>query len=83
VKAEELHFCPRVLRLPLAELYVGGQQNLRALVKAGWVAPLIKHKSNTSFDVQDLDHAIDRLKMVGWDRMHLDALQRSSAQASV
>jgi hypothetical protein len=55
-----------VLRLKQAEQYVGGQQNLKSLRKAGWVKPLIQHSSNTSFDVKALDAAVDRANLDGW-----------------
>ncbi len=31
----------------------------------GWVKPVIEHKGNTSFDVRDLDRAVDRLQVEG------------------
>ncbi len=66
MKHAELVLLPRVLRLKQAEQYVGGQQNLKSLRKAGWVKPLIQHSSNTSFDVKALDAAVDRANLDGW-----------------
>jgi hypothetical protein len=65
MKFSELRFAPRLLRLPEAEAYVGGQQTLKAMRSRGWVAPVIEHKGNTSFDIRDLDRACDRLKVEG------------------
>ncbi len=57
-------FTPRLLRLKDAEIYVGGQRNLDALLK--WVKPVVQHNANTTFDRLDLDAAIDRAKLEGW-----------------
>jgi hypothetical protein len=65
MKFSELKLVPRLLRLPLAEEYVGGQQTLKALRRKGWLKPIIEHKGNTSFDVRDLDRAVDRLQVEG------------------
>jgi hypothetical protein len=66
MKYAEMVVTPRLLRKPQAEQYVGGQQNLKRLRKAGWVKPLIQHSSNTSFDVKALNAAIDRANLDGW-----------------
>ena len=65
MKFSDLKFAPRVLRLPAAEEYVGGQQTLKAMRRQGWVKPVIEHKGNTSFDIRDLDRAVDRLQVEG------------------
>jgi hypothetical protein len=65
MKISELKVVPRLLRLPLAEEYVGGQQTLKAFRRKGWLKPIIEHKGNTSFDVRDLDRAVDRLQVEG------------------
>lgn len=65
MKFSELNIIPRLLRLPLAEEYVGGQQTLKAFRRAAWLKPVIEHKGNTSFDIRDLDRAIDRLQVEG------------------
>ena len=65
MKFSELKLVPRLLRLPLAEDYVGGQQTLKALRGKGWLKPVIEHKGNTSFDIRDLDRAVDRLQVEG------------------
>jgi len=65
MRFSEVQLIPRLMRKPIAEAYVGGQQNLKAFVRCGWVKPLICHKSNTSYDIRDLDLAIDRLKVEG------------------
>jgi len=57
---------PRLLRLKAAEQYLGGQRNLKALRRSGWVTPLIQHKSNTTFDIRDLDLAVDKAQLNGW-----------------
>jgi hypothetical protein len=57
---------PRLLRADDAAYYVGGENNLKALKKAGWVKPLIQHSRCTAYDVRDLDLAIDRAKLDGW-----------------
>ena len=66
MKYAELVLTPRVLSLKQAEQYVGGQQNLKSLRKAGWVKPLIQHKSNILFDIRALDIAIDQANLNGW-----------------
>jgi hypothetical protein len=63
---KELAIVPRVLRLPLARQYVGGEANLDALEAAGWVKPLIRRHKNTSYDVRQLDLAVDRANLNGW-----------------
>lgn len=65
MKFSDLRILPRLLRLPLAEEYVGGQQTLKAMVRVGWVKAIIQHKGNTSYDVRDLDRACDRLHVEG------------------
>lgn len=65
VKFSQLQLSPRLLRLPAAEEYVGGQQTLKAMRRQGWLKPLIEHKGNTSFDIRDLDRAVDRLQVEG------------------
>jgi hypothetical protein len=65
MKFSALKMTPRLLRLPLAEEYVGGQQTLKAFRRKGWLKPIIEHKGNTSFDVRDLDKAVDRLHVEG------------------
>ena len=65
VKFSQLQLSPRLLRLPAAEEYVGGQQTLKALRRKGWVKPVIEHKGNTSYDIRDLDRAVDRLQVEG------------------
>jgi hypothetical protein len=62
----DLTLRPQILRLKAAEVYCGGQQNLKNLRRVGWITPLIQHKSNTSFDVRDLDLAIDHAQLNGW-----------------
>ncbi len=62
----EIILQPRLLRLCDAEAYVGGECNLRALVKVGWVKPLIQHKSNTTYDRESLDTACSRANIEGW-----------------
>ncbi len=62
----KLTVAPRILRKEAAEEYVGGQQNLKSLREAGWVVPLRMHKCNTSFDIRDLDRAVDRANLDGW-----------------
>jgi hypothetical protein len=64
MKFSELTFQPRLLRKEDAEQYVGGRRNLEALRQ--WVKPVVQHHSNTTFDVKDLDAAIDRAKLEGW-----------------
>ncbi len=66
LKFSELSFQPRLLRLPHAEQYVGGEANLKRLREVGWIKPLVAHKSNTTFDRNDLDAAVDRAKLEGW-----------------
>ncbi len=66
MKFSDLTFQPRLLRKPDAENYVGGRQNLIALKK--WVKPVVQHHSNTTYDVRDLDTAIDRAKREGWPK---------------
>ena len=65
MKFSDLKLVPRLLRLPLAEEHVGGQQTLKALRRKGWLKPVIEHKGNTSFDIRDLDRAVDRLQVEG------------------
>lgn len=65
MKFSQLQLSPRLLRLPAAEEYVGGQQTLKAMRRKGWVKPVIEHKGNTSYDVRDLDRAVDRLQVEG------------------
>jgi hypothetical protein len=65
MKFSDLKLAPRLLRLPYAEEYVGGQQTLKAMRRKGWVKPVIEHKGNTSFDIRDLDRAVDRLQVEG------------------
>jgi hypothetical protein len=65
MRFSEIQFPPRLMRKPIAEAYVGGQQNLKAFVRRRWLKPLICHKSNTSYDIRDLDIAVDRLKVEG------------------
>ena len=65
MKFSQLQLTPRLLRLPVAEEYVGGQQTLKAFRRKGWLKPVIEHKGNTSFDVRDLDRAVDRLQVEG------------------
>ena len=60
---------PRVLRVKEAQQYVGGEANLNSLVDAGWVKPLRKHKSNTSYDRLALDLAVDRANLDGWPKL--------------
>ena len=57
---------PRLLRLRDAEVYCGGGANLKSLRDAGYVKPLVQRKSNTTFDVRDLDLAIDRAQLDGF-----------------
>ena len=66
LKLAELVVVPRVLRLKTARQYVGGEANLDSLVRAGWVKPLIRHHKNTSFDIRDLDLAVDKAQLNGW-----------------
>lgn len=65
MKFSELKIMPRLLRLPLAEEYVGGQGTLKAFRRKGWLPAVIEHKGNTSFDIRALDAAIDRLIVEG------------------
>jgi hypothetical protein len=65
MKFSQLQLSPRLLRLPASEEYVGGQQTLKAMRRQGWLKPVIEHKGNTSFDVRDLDRAVDRLQVEG------------------
>jgi len=68
MKYSDFNFPPRLLRLKQAEYYVGGQQNLKTLRRAGWVKPLIQHKGNTSFDIKTLDLAVDKANLNGWPK---------------
>jgi hypothetical protein len=69
MKYAELAIVPRVLRLPQARQYVGGEANLNSLTKAGWVKPLIQHSKNTSYDRKALDLAVDRANLDGWPKL--------------
>jgi hypothetical protein len=66
MKYDQLIVPPRILRLKAAQMYVGGEANLRTLIKVGWVKPIIQHHKNTSFDIRDLDLAIDKAKLDGF-----------------
>jgi hypothetical protein len=68
MKFSDLTLTPRVLRVTDAERYVGGQRNLATLRAVGWVKPIIQHRANTSFDIRDLDRAIDRVQIEGWPK---------------
>jgi hypothetical protein len=41
------------------------QLQLSPMRRKGWVKPVIEHKGNTSYDVRDLDRAVDRLQVEG------------------
>lgn len=68
MKFSELHFQPRLLRKEDAEAYVGGRGNLETLCKRLGLVPLVQHSRNTSFDVRDIDAAIDKAKVHGWPK---------------
>lgn len=53
---------PRLLHPDDAADYVGGKANLSHLVEAYGLRPVRQHKSNTVYDIRDLDTAIDSLK---------------------
>ena len=66
MKYDQLVVTPRILRKKAAQMYVGGEANLKSLIKAGWVKPLIQHNKNTSFDIRALDLAVDKANLSGW-----------------
>jgi len=66
MKYAELVLTPRVLRKKEAQQYVGGEANLKSLMKAGWLKPLRQHNKNTSYDIRALDLAIDKANLEGW-----------------
>lgn len=68
MKFSDLKFAPRLLRKEDAELYVGGRGNLETLCKKLGLKPLVQHSRNTSYDIRDLDAAIDRAKIKGWPK---------------
>lgn len=59
---------PRLLRKDFAAGYVAGEQNLKVLVQAKWVKPIIQHSGCTAYDRRDLDFALDRAKLEGWPK---------------
>ena len=58
----------RLMRKKDAEKYVGGRRNLEDLRLANWLKPVKQEHSNTTFDKQDIDRAIDRTKREGWPK---------------
>ncbi len=53
---------PRLLHPEDAADYLGGKANLAHLIEAHGLKPVRQHKSNTVFDIRDLDAAVDALK---------------------
>ena len=53
---------PRLLHPEDAADYVGGKANLSFFIESHGLKPVRQHKSNTVFDIRDLDAAIDALK---------------------
>lgn len=53
---------PRLMHPEDASDYVGGKANLSHLIEFYGLKPVRQHKSNTVYDLKDLDAAIDALK---------------------
>ena len=57
---------PLLVRNEHAAQMVAGEQNLRRLVSAGWISPIIKHSGCTAYALADLRAAVTRAKDEGW-----------------
>ena len=60
------HPWPRLMRTPVAEAYCGGRVNLERLCTLTGLKPVIRHKSNTTYDLKLVDQAMDKALALGW-----------------
>lgn len=58
-----IHGWPRWMRPEVAEAYAGGRTNLERLVTDCGLKPVIRHKSNTTYDRILVDAAMDRFAL--------------------
>lgn len=57
---------PRILSCAEVQRYVGGSENFRRLVSAGWLSPLKGKQRGMDYDIADVNVALDRVKLCGW-----------------
>ena len=56
----------RILSAEESMVYLGGKENFKRLVSAGWVKPLRGKERGMDYDIKALDLAIDRVTLDGW-----------------
>jgi hypothetical protein len=61
MKYSTLKLTPRMLRSEDAGAYVGAPHLLQLMEKAGWIAPAVRGKRMTLYDVKTLDQCCDCL----------------------
>lgn len=65
----EIHAWPRLMRQPEAAAYCGGETNLKSLCSDFGLRPVIRRKGNTTYDIQQIDAAINRAIAAGWETL--------------
>ncbi|MBE2178908.1 MAG: hypothetical protein IAE97_00345 [Chthoniobacterales bacterium] len=60
---------PRIMKSNEARAYVGGRLNLERLQAAGWVTPLGGKQRAMDYDRNQIDAALDRVRLTGWPQM--------------
>lgn len=60
---------PRLLRHPEAAVYCGGETNLKTLVESFGLKPVIQRKCNTTYDLKQIEAAINRAIAAGWETL--------------